>query len=78
MELTKDELNQITNIRKEIANLHMQIASFEIQQHNCMHRISQFQNELNTIEVRLVQKYGDDVKIDLHTGTITQENTKKK
>lgn len=78
MKLSKDELNQITNIRKEMANLHMQIASFEIQKHNCLHRISQFQNELNTIEVRLVQKYGDDVKIDLHTGSITQEKNKKK
>jgi chromosome segregation ATPase len=71
MKIKEEKLNQIKELRKEIGELSMQIASAEIQKHNAMHRLSAIQNGLNGINAELEKEYGAEAMINLQTGEVS-------
>lgn len=71
MKIEQEKLNQINDLRREIAEQSMKIASLEVQKHNTLHSLASMQNALTSINSEIVKEHGEDVMINPQTGEIS-------
>ncbi len=72
-----EELEKVNAMNVEFNSLKKAIADAELQKHVALHKISSLQSEFKELETELVEKYGDNVTINLETGEI-KENVEDK
>ena len=75
--LETKELEKVNAMNVEFNSLKKVIADAELQKHVALHKVSSLQSEFNELESELVEKYGDNVTINLGTGEI-KENVEDK
>jgi hypothetical protein len=78
MKIKSELLNQINDLRKEIAEQSLKVGSLEVQKHNTLHHLAALQNSLNSINKDLIKEYGEDVMINPQTGEVTLPTKEKK
>jgi ABC-type uncharacterized transport system auxiliary subunit len=77
MKIAEEKLNQIKDLQKQMGQLSMEVAHFEIQKHNALHKISALQNALNAINKELIAEHGENAEINLQTGEVTKQDNKQ-
>lgn len=70
--IKKDQLKKLQELVGTINNLQMQVGGFELQKHQALHQISEFQGELNVYQKELEAEYGK-VSINLQDGAVSED-----
>jgi len=74
--VTKEELKELKTVVEKVNALQIQIGGIEIQKHELLHAVDLGAKELQTIQAKLQEEYGD-VSIDLETGEIKENEPNK-
>tara|TARA_R100000008_G_C3583441_1_gene170309 strand:- start:1253 stop:1525 length:273 start_codon:yes stop_codon:yes gene_type:complete len=70
LNLTKEELDKIQNLVKNINQLQMQIGNFEVQKTVAIQRLQASQQEVQAFQADVNQKYGN-VNVNVQDGTLS-------
>lgn len=70
--IKEDQLKKLQEFVGTINNLQLQVGGFELQKHQALHQISEFQSQLNVYQKELEDEYGK-VSINLQDGTISKD-----
>ena len=70
--IKEDQLKKLQEFVGTINNLQLQVGGFELQKHQALHQISEFQGQLNVYQKELEDEYGK-VLISLQDGTISED-----
>lgn len=73
MKLTQEELETIQQMNAEYTRLKMTIADIEMQKHSVLNAIDVLREKFSNHERLLIDRYGEDVVIDLKTGEIKRK-----
>ena len=80
LKVTSDELQDLQSLVTAVNRLRMQIGELEINKSMAIERFNQFRKDLNELEAKLKNKYGE-VSVNVEDGTLkeipTDETNKK-
>ena len=76
--IKKDELENLQSLVQKVNELQLQIGGVEVQKHELLHMMGALRSQLDTLQNKLQEDYGD-VKVDIKSGEIqpnepSQEN----
>tara|TARA_R100000742_G_C4246130_1_gene65050 strand:+ start:338 stop:595 length:258 start_codon:yes stop_codon:yes gene_type:complete len=71
--LTDDELTLLQGLQKEFSQAKLDLGNTVLQQQNLLKAVSEIREKFSGQEKVLMEKYGDDVTINLETGEITDK-----
>lgn len=69
--LTKEELEVLNTIIKQLNSVQSQIGGLELQKHELLHTFAQVKVKLDEQQKELQEKYGDKI-IDVNTGNLSE------
>ena len=64
------ELKELQEINSEFNKRKAALGELEMQKHSILHQVDELNKLFSDIEKKLVEKYGEDVTIDIATGQI--------
>lgn len=76
--LTQEELEKIKAINSRLAKAKMAIADIEIEKSQILREIDSMYFEISSHEKSLIEKYGDDMVVNIQTGQVTKKEAKPK
>ena len=68
--ITDNELKELQEINAEFNKRKAALGELEMQKHSILHQVDELNKSFSDIEKKLVEKYGEDVTIDIATGDI--------
>ena len=68
--ITDNELKELQEINSEFNKRKAALGELEMQKHSILHQVDELNKSFSDIEKKLVEKYGEDVTIDIATGDI--------
>jgi|TARA_R100000482_G_scaffold124024_1_gene75494 hypothetical protein len=71
------EKNELTDLQKVVGTLDMryaQLGKIESEKHQILHIVAGHRDELQLLQSKFEDKYGDNVDIDIRTGEIKERN----
>lgn len=68
--ITDKELKELQEINTAYNKRKAALGELEMQNHAILHQVDELNASFSELEKKLVQKYGDDVTIDISTGQI--------
>ena len=68
--ITDNELKELQEINSEFNKRKAALGELEMQKHSILHQVDELNKSFSNIEKKLVEKYGEDVTIDIATGQI--------
>ena len=71
--ITDKELKELQDINAEYNKRKAALGELEMQKHAILHQVDGLNASLSELEKKLVEKYGEDVTIDISTGQIKEE-----
>jgi len=74
--LKEEELKELRAIVDKVNSVQIQIGGIELQKHDLLHNMQKLQEELNAVQQRLLETYGN-VSVDIQTGEL-KENVSPK
>tara|TARA_R100000781_G_scaffold81254_1_gene50096 strand:- start:239 stop:484 length:246 start_codon:yes stop_codon:yes gene_type:complete len=69
--LNKEELSSLRNALSEFNQAKVRLADTVMHQHALMSAVQQMRNSFQSEEKKLLDKYGNDSRINLETGEVT-------
>jgi uncharacterized protein with gpF-like domain len=76
--LTQEELEKIKAINSRLAKAKMAIADIEIEKSQILREIDSMYFEISSHEKSLIEKYGEDMVVNIQTGQVTKKEAKPK
>jgi septal ring factor EnvC (AmiA/AmiB activator) len=73
MNLTKEELEAIQQMKAEYNRLRMNISDLEKQKHSVLMMLDSLREKFSNHERLLIERYGEDAVINMKTGEITKK-----
>tara|TARA_Y100000592_G_scaffold64706_1_gene100756 strand:+ start:1564 stop:1839 length:276 start_codon:yes stop_codon:yes gene_type:complete len=70
--LSTEELGKLQVLNTNFQNIKIEIADCEVKKVNLLAQLKVYRDEFATIEKELIKTYGDNAKINLQTGEVTQ------
>lgn len=77
MKLTKEELQNLTDLNKEFVEKKVQLGDAVIVQSGLMQEVNVIRAKFAQEEQKLIKKYGADSVINLQTGDVTKNKPKE-
>tara|TARA_R100001443_G_scaffold116998_1_gene139452 strand:+ start:3695 stop:3934 length:240 start_codon:yes stop_codon:yes gene_type:complete len=77
MKLTKEELQNLTDLNKEFVEKKVQLGDAVIVQNGLMQEVNVIRAKFAQEEQKLIKKYGADSVINLQTGDVTKNKPKE-
>ena len=71
--ITDKELKELQDINAEYNKRKAALGELEMQKHAILHQVDGLNASLSELEKKLVDKYGEDVTIDISTGQIKEK-----
>ena len=71
--LTDDELTLLQGLQKEFSQAKLDLGNTVLQQNNLLKAVGEIREKFSGQEKVLMEKYGDDVTINLETGEVTDK-----
>ena len=71
--ITDKELKELQEINTEYNKRKAALGELEMQKHAILHQVDGLNASLSELEKKLVEKYGEDVTIDISTGQIKEK-----
>ena len=71
--LTDDELTLLQGLQKEFSQAKLDLGNTVLQQQNLLKAVGEIREKFSGQEKVLMEKYGEDVTINLETGEITDK-----
>jgi|TARA_R100000988_G_C3998676_1_gene167466 hypothetical protein len=71
--LTDDELTLLQGLQKEFSQAKLDLGNTVLQQNNLLKAVGEIREKFSGQEKILMEKYGDDVTINLETGEVTDK-----
>jgi len=68
--ITDKELKELQEINAEFNKRKAALGELEMQKHSILHQVDGLNASFSELEKKLVEKYGEDVTIDISTGQI--------
>jgi len=68
--ITDKELKELQEINAEFNKRKAALGELEMQKHAILHQVDDLNASFSELEKKLVEKYGEDVTIDISTGQI--------
>tara|TARA_R100001591_G_scaffold114331_2_gene128537 strand:+ start:642 stop:917 length:276 start_codon:yes stop_codon:yes gene_type:complete len=70
--LSTEELGKLQVLNTNFQNIKIEIADCEVKKVNLLAQLKVYRDEFAAIEKELIKTYGDNAKINLQTGEVTQ------
>jgi hypothetical protein len=74
--IKKEELENLQALVQKVNELQLQIGGVEVQKHEFLHMMGALRSQLDTLQSKLQEDYGD-VKVDIKTGEIQPNEPSK-
>ena len=71
--ITDKELKELQEINAEFNKRKAALGELEMQKHAILHQVDNLNASFSELEKKLVDKYGEDVTIDISTGQIKEK-----
>ena len=71
--ITDKELKELQEINADFNKRKAALGELEMQKHAILHQVDSLNASFSELEKKLVEKYGDDVTIDISTGQIKEK-----
>ena len=71
--ITDKELKELQEINADFNKRKAALGELEMQKHAILHQVDSLNASFSELEKKLVEKYGEDVTIDISTGQIKEE-----
>ncbi len=71
--ITDKELKELQEINADFNKRKAALGELEMQKHAILHQVDDLNASFSELEKKLVEKYGDDVTIDISTGEIKEK-----
>tara|TARA_R100001594_G_scaffold11802_1_gene26429 strand:+ start:1943 stop:2215 length:273 start_codon:yes stop_codon:yes gene_type:complete len=71
---TEEELSSLKQLVMDLNTSKLKLADYALEMENVKSVINVIRQKMSTKEKELIEKYGDDAKINLETGAITKKN----
>tara|TARA_B100000927_G_C16261336_1_gene387579 strand:- start:37 stop:291 length:255 start_codon:yes stop_codon:yes gene_type:complete len=76
--LTDNELTLLQDLQKEFTQAKLDLGNTLLQQNNLMNTVKEIREKFSAQEKVLMEKYGEDVTINLESGEITDKESELK
>tara|TARA_R100001443_G_C3343350_1_gene174989 strand:- start:1140 stop:1394 length:255 start_codon:yes stop_codon:yes gene_type:complete len=76
--LTDNELTLLQDLQKEFTQAKLDLGNTLLQQNNLMNTVREIREKFSAQEKDLMEKYGEDVTINLESGEITDKESELK
>lgn len=67
------ELKELQEINTEFNKYKVALGEIEMQKHNILHQVDSVNKKFGDLEKKFIEKYGNNVTIDINTGAITKK-----
>lgn len=67
------ELKELQEINAEFNKYKVALGEIEMQKHNILHQVDSVNKKFGDLEKKFIEKYGENVTIDINTGAITKK-----
>ena len=71
--ITDKELKELQEINADFNKRKAALGELEMQKHAILHQVDSLNASFSELEKKLVEKYGEDVTIDISTGQIKEK-----
>ena len=71
--ITDKELKELQEINADFNKRKAALGELEMQKHAILHQVDDLNASFSELEKKLVERYGDDVTIDISTGEIKEK-----